>query len=290
MMALFMLRLTVAPKNQEEQLPEINTRPTEQLRAIERKRNCSIPKKSRRNPKTSRRQSRWERQCLQVEAYIQSEKDKCARLCIPHSEQNYLPLGVSEWISTLRKEEDRVAASIMSTAIGSAESIALLQHIVGKIRTGDAPTNPGESLELFDRVREIQRLSGQIVFIGFLRRCHVWKLYTDASHDLHSPDHGFVIVTSKSISHSGVRRAGNPRNFLASEITKAMISGMAPEVESDSEEYQRLRKYCAKLRQFGQRLEILTETFGFGVLGLISPCDTLGGEDLTVGIGDETSV
>jgi hypothetical protein len=232
--------------------------------------------------------TRHRSESLQVESYIQMEKEKCERLGIPYNEQNCLSLSMMQWISTLDKVHEQAAVSMISTAIGSPESIALLQHVVVESRAKGRPTNPAERLAITDRVREIQHLSGQIAFIEFLRRCHVWKLYTDISQDIRAPDTGFVVVTSESMTRT--RRAGNPKYSQYAEITKAMLCGLAPELETDSPEYKRQYQYASKLRTLGQRLELLTNTFGFGVLGLIPFQDHFESVDLSVQISDETYV
>jgi hypothetical protein len=252
-------------------------------RSESRKRKAAKTEKFSKRTKPQREQtSRYESEILQVESYIQMEKDKCERLGIPYNEQNYLPLSMAQWISALDKDDERAAVSMISTAIGSSESIALLQHIVVESRAG-RQTRPAEKLTIADRVREIRQLGGQIAFIEFLRRCHVWKLYTDISQDIHTPEIGFVIATSESMKNPRVRRAGNPKYSRESEITKAMLCGLASELDNDSPEYQRQYRYYTKLRRLGQRLEILTNKFGFGVLGLIPLQDPF-----ESGISDET--
>jgi hypothetical protein len=216
------------------------------------------------------RTSRCQSAALRVESYIHMEKDKCERLGIPYDEQNYLPPSMAQWISALDKDDERAAVSLISTATGSSESIASLQHIVFESRAKGWQKKPAENLPIPDRLREIQNLGCQIAYIEFLRRCHVWKLYTDIAQDIRTPQSGFVVITSESIKNPGARRAGNPNNSRASEITKAMLCGLAPEFDNDSREYRRQYDYHTTLRRLGQRLELFTTTFGFGALGLIA--------------------
>jgi hypothetical protein len=241
---------------------------------------------SKRTKPLQRQTTRYRSESLQVESYIQMEKEKCEKLGVQYNEQNCLSPSMTQWISTLDKVDERAAVSMISTAIGSPESIALLQHIVVESRAKGRQINPAEKLAITDRVREIERLSGQIAFIEFLRRCHIWKLYTDVSQDIRTPESGFVIVTSESIMRT--RRAGNPKNSHDAEITKAMLCGLALELETDSREYKRQYRCARNLRKLGQRLEILTNTFGPGVLGLIPFQDHFESVDLSVKISDET--
>ena len=87
-----------------------------------------------------------------------------------------------------------------------------------------------------------------------------------------------------------MRRAGNPKNFRDSEITKAMLCGLASEIANDSGDYQKQYRFHARLRRLGERLKLLTNLFGFGVLGLIPSQDPFESGDLSVGISDETWV
>jgi hypothetical protein len=268
----------------------------EQTAEVVRQNNAKKRKAPNSGPYSKRTNSQQENslrggvECLQVEKYIEMEKEKCAKLGIPYDEHNYLSPAVAEWITALNKDDERAAVSMISTAIGSSESIALLQHILVKSRAKDRQTKPAEDLALADRVREIQRLGSQIAFIQFLRRCHIWKLYTDISREVGSPQSGFVVLTSESISNPKGGRAGNPNYARDSEITKAMICGSASELDLDSPEYQKRYRSYSKIRKLGQRLELLTKTFGFGVLGLILSQDPLETIDVGVRISDETWV
>jgi hypothetical protein len=233
---------------------------------------------------------RFESESVQVRGYIQLEKEKCERLGIPYIDENSFPSGVAKWISTLDKEYERAAVSMISTAIGSSESIALFQHVVVQSRAKDLETKPAENLSLAVRVREIRLLSDRIAVIEFIRRCHVWKLYTDISSQIRSPKSGFVIATPASMNVARTRRPGNPNNVIESEITKAMLCGVAPDLEIGSPEYKKQYRFFSTLRKLGQRLALLTKTFGFGVLGLIPSQDTFENANLGFKISDETWV
>jgi hypothetical protein len=212
--------------------------------------------------------SRCEGAILQVESYIQMEKEKCERLCIPYNEQNYLPPNMAQWISTLKKENERAAVSIITTTIGSSESIALLQDIVAGARAG-TQKYPVENLTIANRVRQIQQLGDRIAYIEFLRRCHIWKLYKDISENIRTPKFAFHITTPASVMAPKGRRPGNPKILEETEITEAILHGLVSELDSSSKEYRKQFEYCTKLRRIGQRLDLLTDNFGLGVLGLI---------------------
>ena len=197
---------------------------------------------------------------------------------------------MGKWIATLDKEDERAAVSKISTAIGSAESIALLQQILVKSRAMDWQAKPGDDLALVDRAREIRQLGGRIASCQLLRRCHIWKLYKDIVHKTASQETGFVVSTSENISTRKRGRAGNPNNFRASEITDAMICELSPEVEVNSSEHTKEHRYYTRLRILGQRLDLLVETFGFGVLGLLQTRDHLEAVDGGIRINDETCV
>jgi hypothetical protein len=233
---------------------------------------------------------RGETERLQVEEFIEMEKGKCAKLGIPYDQSNYLSPTMTEWLTALKKEDEKAAVSMISTAIGSAESIALLKHILNESRAKERSHKPGEDLALVDRVREIQQLGSQIAFYQFLQRCHIWKLYADISREVGSQEMGFVVFTLENMNNQKGGKAGNPNNSRASEITNAMIRGLASEVDLNNREHQKQRRYYTKLRKLGQRLDLLTQTFGFGVLGLIQTQDSLETVDVGVRINDETWV
>jgi hypothetical protein len=243
---------------------------------------------SKRNNSQQAQAPRGEIECLQVERYIEMEKEKCAKLGVPYDHDNYLSPAMTEWIDALDKEDERAAVSIISTAIGSSDSIALFQQILVSGRANGVQTKPSEDLSLADRVREILQLGREKSFIEFLRRCHVWKLYTDISGEVSRQESSFVVMTSESMRNPKGGRAGNPKNKRASEITKTMICGSASELELDTPEKRKEYRTYTKLRKLGQRLEVLTKTFGVGVLGLILSQDPLEVVDPCVRISDET--
>jgi hypothetical protein len=242
--------------------------------------------------KKTRRQQEQRHRCDAeppfFKSYVKLEEQKCLRLGIDYNQQQYLHTTVVEWISRLDKGREKDALSMISVAIGSSESIANLQHIVREGRGKAGQIKPSETLDPAARVREIQQLSGQIAFIEFLRRCHVWKLYSDLSDVNQSSSYGFDIATPESMSQQITRKAGNPNFIRTAEITKAMmLCGLAPEVARDPRTYDKQYRIYTKLRKLGERLQLLTETFGFGVLGLIPTQDVSDGGDLVVRLSDE---
>lgn len=260
-------------------------------RSCARKRKASMAERtSKRINRQDEQSPRGEIECAQVKTFIEMEQEKCVQLNIPYDDCNYLSPAVGKWIATLDKEDERAAVSMISTAIGSAESIALLQQILVKSRAMGWQTKPGDDLALVDRVREIRELGGRIASCQFLRRCHIWKLFKDIVHKAASQETGFVVFTSENITTRKRGRAGNPNNFRASEITDAMICELSPEVEVNSSEYTKERRYYNRLRILGQRLDLLVETFGFGVLGLLQTRDLLEAVDVGIRINDETCV
>jgi hypothetical protein len=250
------------------------------------KRKAPSERKTVRPSKRPKRQS----SLLHINSYIEIEKDKCARLGIPYSDQNSIPLILTKWISTLDKEDDRIAVCMISSALGSSESIALLQNIVFKIRAKDPGLKPADNMSPSERIREIQHLGDQIALTVLIRRCHVWKLYTDMSNGTESSNDGYFIETPDSINSGSARGPGNPNYVAGSEITKAMLYAVAPELQSGTAEYERQYRTFTKYRRLGQRLARLINVFGFGVLGLIPSQDTLGDVDLGLKITDEMCV
>jgi hypothetical protein len=229
------------------------------------------------SPKRSRPQQKQtpqnENRRLQVARYIQKEKDKCATQGVEFNDRNYLPPNVVRCINELDKDGERAAMSMIFTAIGSSETIAHLQHIICQSKSREQRIGLAGNLSRAQRFQEIQQLDGQIAFSEFLKRCHVWKLYKDTSRDFPSPESGFVIVNAESINNLQTRRSGNPNIIRASEITKSMFRELAPELEPGCQEYEKKYQYYTKLRRLGQKLDILTETFGLGFLGLIPSRD-----------------
>lgn len=69
---------------------------------------------------------------------------------------------------------------------------------------------------------------------------------------------------------------GNPVNRDDANVAQAMMEGIYPDLQRETKEYQTKMATFKKLRQLGQRLHLLVERFGRGVLCLMLPfgCET----------------
>lgn len=81
---------------------------------------------------------------------------------------------------------------------------------------------------------------------------------------------GWIVLDMQQTSGSKrPKRAGNPLNLEESRATKKLLTEMYPNLVEKTPEYTRKYNIIRKIRKLGQRLYMLKDRFGEGILGLI---------------------
>lgn len=212
----------------------------------------------------------------QIENYIRFEQDRCRALG--------LPLPQADLASTLEADKvavgdnDLVTLNILYFGIASPESLVTLRDLASVQRrpfTGKL-TLPRWDLSPKERVEAIEALNDNVMYMSFLKRCHILELFRSLSGS-HKTSDGFVHETIQSISRNPRSQLGNPLVMEDSRISKGMLAQLYPDLDQKSPEYSRKERSVNRLRKIGQRLDLLVQNFGFGMIGLI-PLPTDGGE------------
>lgn len=207
----------------------------------------------------------------QLDKYILLEKARCQSLGLPCPEEGFNSAINQASNKSMRLEEVMMELKVFYFAIASPESLTALQAIVKVQRRslGGKLSVPNWKLPLAERIKEIESLSEKMGYIGFLRRCHTYQLYVDSSAGSQKTSDGFVNATTQSISTRSNPGIGNPNNLEDSRVSKLIIKEVYPNLELNSSEYQRKLRFVGRVRKLGQRLDLLVETFGYGILGLL---------------------
>jgi hypothetical protein len=206
-----------------------------------------------------------------LEEYILLEKARCQSLGLPCPEKIFNSAVTQTSNNSTRLDEIMTDLKVFYFAIASSESLVALQAILKVHRRSLAgrPPAPNCRLTLAERMKEIENLGQKIGYIAFLRRCHIYQLYLDCSVDSQKTSDGFINNTTQSISTRPRTEIGNPKNLEDSRIAKLIMKEVYPDMEITSSDYKSKLRFFGKMRKLGQRLDLLVEKFGYGILGLL---------------------
>ncbi|EPE34260.1 RNase III [Glarea lozoyensis ATCC 20868] len=211
-----------------------------------------------------------------VKDYIQSEQERCRALALPMPKRD---LGSALKAHGMNVGDNGLAKlNTLYLGIASPESFATLHDLVNVQRrpvTGK-PSIPCWNLPLKERVEAIEGLNDDIMYKSFLKRCHILELFTSLSGS-HKTSDGFINETNQTLSGDPRSQLGNPLVMEDSKVSKEMLAQLYPGLDRNSPEYSRKERFVNKLRKTGQRLDLLVQKFGFGIIGLV-PLPSDGGE------------
>ena len=241
--------------------------------------NLSTSMKKRKSA-PSRSVSRPSKSAL-LDEYILLEKKRCQSVGLPSPETGF-ELAITKALK-ISPTNDGMVTNLkwLYYAIASPESLAGLQEIL-KVRRrllAGKEAMPGYNLSRVERVKAIDRLSDKIACCHFLKRCHTHQLFVDNSGGSQKTSDGFINKTTHSVATRASPQTGNPNNLEDSRVAKLIMSEVFPELKPDTLEYKNKLRSVGDMRRTGERLDLLVERFGYGILGLLPlPADELTGQ------------
>lgn len=206
-----------------------------------------------------------------IEEYILLEKARCQSLGLPCPEEIFNSAVTQASNNSTRLDKIMTDLKVFYFAIASPESLVALQAILKVHRRSleGRFSGPNWRLTLAERMKEIENLSKKIGYIALLRRCHIYQLFLDCSVDSQKTSDGFINNTTQSLSTRPRNEIGNPKNLEDSRIAKLIMKDVYPDMEITSDDYKSRLRFFGKMRKLGQRLDLLVEKFGYGILGLL---------------------
>ncbi|KAH7119870.1 hypothetical protein B0J11DRAFT_440000 [Dendryphion nanum] len=155
-------------------------------------------------------------------------------------------------------------------AIGSSRSIVDFKQQLHFAREGSVVPAPlsGLDLGLKERFGEICRLEGEEAFCVLARRFHIMKLCEIQSENFLT-NYRMVVQTAHTFGTGHRARRGNPILLEEAELIDALLFKINPEVVRDTEEFKKMRLKIKGMRRIWKRLQILTKTFGHGILAIL---------------------
>jgi hypothetical protein len=207
----------------------------------------------------------------QLDSYILLEKARCQSFGLPCPEEGF-NLAINQASNkSMWLEEIMTELKVFYFAIASPASLTALQAIVKvqKRSLGGKLSVPNWNLPLAERMIEIENLGEKMGYISFLRRCHTYQLFVDSNAGSQRTSDGFVNTTTQSISTRPNPGIGNPNNLEDSRVSRLIMKEVYPNLELNSPEYRGKLRFFSRVRKLGQRLDLLVDKFGYGILGLL---------------------
>ena len=205
-----------------------------------------------------------------LRTHISREKSKYQDLGTPCPLRTFpsplSEIGVPSWCVDYETE-----LATFFFAIGSSESLAIFQDIIRMYRSNvlmeSKETRQGFSNA--ERVRTIERLDGNISYFQFLKRCHIHALFLSSGASDQQVNDNFVVETTQSATKRKTLPRGNPFYIANAQLTTSIMKEIYPNLEKGDAGYVKKYRFITALRQLGQRLHLLVDRFGLGVIGLI---------------------
>ena len=205
-----------------------------------------------------------------LDKHISRERGKYQGLGIA-CPQHLFPTALLELPVSFGHTDYRAELVTFFFAIGSSESLAVFQDMILMHRRSVSRVSRDAERRLSngERIRTIERLDGCISYFQFIKRCHTHALFISSGVPDQRASDNFVVETCQSATSRKTTRRGNPMHFANAQLTTSMMKETYPDLEEKDADYQRKYRFITTLRVLGQRLNLLVDRFGLGILGLI---------------------
>ncbi|OOG00878.1 hypothetical protein ASPCADRAFT_202711 [Aspergillus carbonarius ITEM 5010] len=208
---------------------------------------------------------------LHGEAAVQillQERQHCAAQNMPPPENRYFNPAVVTKALTL--EADSLGnLTILLLTIASPHSIVALREMMCCARAQKTVHSHRltKNVTKKQRYEIIKQLKQENALLRLLRWYHLLELFEHCGGSRTRYSMGYVNTTSADFEHPK-RCAGNPSRKDDAEVAHAMMNELFPDLSPTSSVYAQEYKSIKYYRKLGQRLYLLTDRFGPGILGL----------------------
>ncbi|RAK95352.1 RNase3 domain protein [Aspergillus ibericus CBS 121593] len=200
--------------------------------------------------------------------FLKLEMERCALHQIPSPQETYFNARLQNELSELQARNPTFSHDLgmLFLTFAGPQSVAGLQAnlhgALAAVKPPDEIYHIRASIE--QRFNIIRTLDELACHFDILKNYHIWKLHVHCTEQ--GEDSRFCIAYGDPEYR---KRPGNPVNLKESDTTKKMIDIICPETEPTSAYYRVFYEKVTCLRRRGKRLQLLIETFGLGILGLM---------------------
>ena len=219
--------------------------------------------------------------------HVADDRQKCEALGLPCLDDLFNSTQVQERISFAGLDNHKPLCKLFFFVIACPQTLESLKDVVEVCRR---PVQTAfVQITNKERLEAIEVLAQTIPPIALSRRCHVLHLFLD-NLTPHDGIDGFITTTPYDVSRSVRRRSGNPRKLVTADMTLSIMREVYPGLSKGSAEYKRRYRKVNDIRKLGERLKLLVDRFGRGILGLLPLPGDASSAETSVMIRDQTYV
>ncbi|GKZ74995.1 hypothetical protein AnigIFM50267_001991 [Aspergillus niger] len=196
------------------------------------------------------------------------ERQHCAAQNMSPPENRYFSSAIVT--KALKLEEDSLGnLTILLITIASPQSIVALRDMMCCVRAQKTVDSHRLAVNVTKRRRYemIKELNQKNALLRLLRWYHLLELFEQCGGSRTRYSMGYVNTTSADFEHPK-RGAGNPSRKDDAKVAQAMMKELFPDLSPISPVYAQEYAAIKHYRKVGQRLYMLTDRFGPGILGL----------------------
>ncbi|KAE8394845.1 hypothetical protein BDV23DRAFT_179232 [Aspergillus alliaceus] len=172
---------------------------------------------------------------------------------------------------------------MLAITIASPQQIVALREILRNERAGKSLQSCflRGGISRRERVGIILELDRRLSVTQLTRWYHIIDLFEGCGGPKTRSITGYVVTTTADFQ-SQKQAFGNPSHKDDANVAQAMMKDIFPDAQPGTEEYKKKSNAIKRIRKLGQRLYILVERFGRGVLGLMLGLDRGDSANMTI--------
>ena len=208
---------------------------------------------------------------------IQHETEKCRQSGSPPPQDTFFRKEIEMRLQAMINNSKPSINGLITilVQVANASSIVSLQEALRSSRVIAGKSQSewyARDLAGGSRLQVIEDLQGNIRHSNILELHHTVCLYRSCGGSVQCPPTDIIVVTEKQLRPQP-KKKGNPVKNKEAEITDAMMKRIFP-CPRDLEQNAHKRRKVSDLRKLGQRLQLLIDHFGYGIIGLLSHCSS----------------
>ncbi|CAG7938333.1 unnamed protein product [Penicillium salamii] len=208
---------------------------------------------------------------------IQHETEKCRQSGSPPPQDTFFRKEIEMRLQAMINNSKPSINGLITilVQVANASSIVSLQEALRSSRVIAGKSQSewyARDLAGGSRLQVIEDLQGNIRHSNILELHHTVCLYRSCGGSVQCPPTDIIVVTGKQLRPQP-KKKGNPVKNQEAEITDAMMKRIFP-CPRDLEQNTHKRRKVSDLRKLGQRLQLLIDHFGYGIIGLLSHCSS----------------
>ena len=239
----------------------------ERTNSVQGRRTSTIKKRKR-----SYDESQYEMISVALEPYLSQEMKKCEKLGLRFSDDRINNVQIRDSLLKFDLNAYSDILKCFTFIIDDSEFIIILKDILQVYRSSSHEylSESTQKIPNARRLEIIRSLDTNEAYFNLLRKCHVHRFFVENTGSFRNANDKFLISTIESVTSRARRNFDNSLNVAETEITKAMMKKIYPNVSLNNTDYDTKYREISQLRRLDRRLNMLMSMFELGILGLLS--------------------